>query len=529
MIGMFRRLRLPRTVRSASGWMTLVNGMLLAGIGVLGLVVHLTMTQASDVSGELMREVDLGSTVSELQYLIQSMRILERDATFFAADPNSAELRVAQWQEVYASATRLLDRLHSETAGGGDPQALQRIESTQRHVEEYSAGFKDVMAAVVAGKIGDPQTAVSALQEPRQASETALKELSDFSSDRVSSAGTLRNEFAQTLSGVRYATYVSVASFLLIGTAASWWLRLSIVRPLLQAGKLANEVAKGELLAEVPGQRLTEYEQLFAALSSMQEGLRGVVSGMSTEAQIVASAATEIAMGNADLSLRAENRAVSLQTIALAVDGLSQSVRRMASSTIDLNQRTEAMRRACHAGAAAGVSIQTAVERIAGHSQQIKALAQTINRVSMQTKLLAVNVAVEAATSRHDKANGMNPVAHAVRELAVESDAAAQAINSLAAKASEDTNEVLRLANETRSSIAAIAELAERSAEGTQRLSDGLQEQQREADELAGAAGGLEELGAQDAAMVEQAAASAASLRESAQRLLSTVRVFKIS
>lgn len=201
----------------------------------------------------------------------------------------------------------------------------------------------------------------------------------------------------------------------------------------------------------------------------------------------------------------------------------------MASSTLDLHERTSAMREACTAGSAAGTRIQAGVRQVAGHSEQIRALAKTIHRVSMQTKLLAVNVAVEAAASRHDRPNGMNPVAQAVRELAVESDAAAQAINALAAKASEDSREILRLADETHASLAAITELADRSAEGTRQLTDGLHAQEKEADGLARAAGGLEELGARDAAMVEQAAAAATNLKESAQRLLACVRVFKVS
>ena len=60
-------------------------------------------------------------------------------------------------------------------------------------------------------------------------------------------------------------------------------------------------------------------------------------------------------------------------------------------------------------------------------------------------------------------------------------------------------------------------------------LTDGLHTQEKEADGLARAAGGLEELGAQDAAMVEQAAAAATNLKESAQRLLACVRIFKVS
>ena len=84
-----------------------------------------------------------------------------------------------------------------------------------------------------------------------------------------------------------------------------------------------------------------EVGQLLQALQQMREQLTQVVRNVRSGAEGVATASTQIAQGNTDLSARTESQASSLQQTAASMDLLSTAVKQNADSAIQANQLSE--------------------------------------------------------------------------------------------------------------------------------------------------------------------------------------------
>ncbi len=239
------------------------------------------------------------------------------------------------------------------------------------------------------------------------------------------------------------------------------------------------------------------------------------------------NAAHEIASGNLDLSTRTEMQASSLEQTASAMDSLTHAVQQNAANA----------RQACTLAAGAtelaqtgGAAVQQAVQTMASiraSSRQIVDIIGVIDGISFQTNILALNAAVEAARAG-EQGRGFAVVASEVRTLAQRSAAAAKEIKALiaASVATIDSGSVsVQQAGERMDDIVAsvqqvndiIARISAASAEQAQGIA-----------EVNQAVGQMDDVTQQNAALVEQAAAAAASLQEQAVQLSGAVSVFKL-
>lgn len=312
-----------------------------------------------------------------------------------------------------------------------------------------------------------------------------------------------------------------------IAIAAAVWIIRSIQRPLHSAMEVANQVAEGDLTAKIDVRNQDELGLLLAALQRMQASLVQTVHNVRTGAEGVASASHQIAMGNADLSSRTEEQASALEQTAASMEELGSTVRQNADNARQANQLAlNASSVALQGGEVVGQVVDT-MRGINESSRKIADIIGVIDSIAFQTNILALNAAVEAARAG-EQGRGFAVVAGEVRNLAQRSAEAAKEIKSLITDSVERVEQGSMLVDKAGSTMSEVVTSIRRVTDIVGEISAASSEQSQGVAQVGEAVTQMDQTTQQNAALVEESAAAADSLRKQAQDLVDAVAVFKL-
>jgi methyl-accepting chemotaxis protein len=301
-----------------------------------------------------------------------------------------------------------------------------------------------------------------------------------------------------------------------------------ITRPLLQAVSIAQTVAAGDLSSHIDVSSRDETGQLFRALHAMQESLVTVVSRVRTGSESVSSASFEIADGNQDLSARTEQQASALQQTAASMEQLNSAVQQNADNARQANQLAQsASSVAVQGGEVVGQVVET-MKGINESSRKIADIIQVIDGIAFQTNILALNAAVEAARAG-EQGRGFAVVASEVRSLAGRSAEAAKGIKQLINASVERVEQGSSLVDKAGATMAEVVASIRRVTDIMGEISAASNEQSTGVSQVDEAITHMDQSTQQNAALVEQMAAAASSLKGQAGDLVQTVAVFKLA
>ncbi|HYA66109.1 MAG TPA: methyl-accepting chemotaxis protein, partial [Burkholderiaceae bacterium] len=322
-----------------------------------------------------------------------------------------------------------------------------------------------------------------------------------------------------------------VVTFMLGGLALAVFLGIaiarSITRPLAVSITVADAVARGDLTSELVPQGSDELTHLQQALRDMVLSLRQVVSSVRTGVDSVATASGQIASGNQNLSARTEQQASSLEQTAASMEQLSSTVKQNAESARQANQLAAAASEvAGRGGQAVGQVVETMGE-IQASSRKIAEIIGVIDGIAFQTNILALNAAVEAARAG-EQGRGFAVVAGEVRSLAQRSAQAAREIKSLIADSVDKVESGSRQVTEAGKTMKDLVDQVRRVTDLLGEIASATMEQNSGIGLVNNAVNQLDKMTQQNAALVEQSAAAAASLREQASQLARAVAIFKM-
>src|SRR3989344_8550341 len=296
----------------------------------------------------------------------------------------------------------------------------------------------------------------------------------------------------------------------------------SICRPLEDARRMAQAIAGGDLSQHIAAEGKDEVADLQRALRDMQQGLGALVAQVRDASGNIATASQEIATGNQDLSQRTEQTASNAQEAVSSLSQLTATVQQTASSSQMANQlAASASQMATHGGGVVQQAVAS-MHEISPSSRKIGDIIGLIDSIAFQTNILALNAAVEAARAG-EQGRGFAVVASEVRSLAQRSAAAASDIKGLIQNSVTAVDGGVRHVEEAGTAMKDIVSSVQRVGDIIGEITAAASEQSAGIGQVNGSVGEIDRMTQQNAALVEESAAAAESLREQAARLSQVV------
>ena len=405
-----------------------------------------------------------------------------------------------------------------------EERALSDAVVSQRD-QFVQGGFEALYAAIAAG-------------DHATMNELALNKMAGLQDQYVKASDALiafkqhyaEHEYAQAQS--RYHLIVGIATVgILVGVVSAMlcglFLQRAISRPIEQALTHFQAIAAGDLSGTIEIESHNEMGALLGGLADMQRDLAGTVNTVHTSSESIASAAREIAAGNQDLSERTEAQASSLERTASSMDKLTATVRQNADNVENARSLTGNAASIADKGAEIVMNVVSTMERIKTSSTKIEEIIAVIDGIAFQTNILALNAAVEAARAG-EQGRGFAVVASEVRSLAQRSAASAKEIKGLIGASVASINDGAGLVGTAGVTMQEISQAVKRVADVMEEVAAASAEQSSGIEQVNQAVAQMDGATQQNAALVEQAAAAAASLQEQAARMEEVSAHFKL-
>jgi methyl-accepting chemotaxis protein len=340
----------------------------------------------------------------------------------------------------------------------------------------------------------------------------------------------LRKQLDDTVAAAQRELLIGVASIALMTALAAWIMFVittTTTSSVSLALRLAKGVAAGDLSQQIVARGNDEMGHLLHALATMQSSLSSVVTAVRRDSEGVAAASAEIAQGNNDMSARTESQASALEQTAASMEELSGTVRQNADSARTANQLALSASSVAIKGGEVVAQVVDTMKGINESSHKISDIIQVIDGIAFQTNILALNAAVEAARAG-EQGRGFAVVASEVRSLAGRSADAAKEIKILINASVERVEQGTVLVDQAGITMNEVVTSIRRVTDIMGEISAASNEQALGVAQVGEAVKQMDEVTQQNAALVEEMAAAASSLKNQASDLVETVSVFRL-
>ncbi|MDP3619151.1 MAG: methyl-accepting chemotaxis protein [Ramlibacter sp.] len=306
------------------------------------------------------------------------------------------------------------------------------------------------------------------------------------------------------------------------------WIRRTATRVLgadpSRARRVLSDLAAGQLDMDIPQ---APAGSLMASLGQLVGQLQSSLGRIQTATHTVSAVSGEMAQGNLDLSQRTEQGAQRLQQVVLDMQALSQHITQAGQSTHEADRLTGRAATAAQQGGEVVARVVLTMDGMHADSQRMNDIIGVIDSIAFQTNILALNAAVEAARAG-ELGRGFAVVAAEVRTLATRSGAAAAEIRQLITTSTRKVADGATLVRDAGQAMQDIVHTVGEVGRVMERLSEASTQQAHSVTGMQQAIGDLDHMTQQNAALVEESAASADQLRQQAQQLVDAVSMFRL-
>jgi methyl-accepting chemotaxis protein len=402
------------------------------------------------------------------------------------------------------------------------------LATIQRNYAIYESIAAQAMAAAMES---DMVTADKALFNARESRVAMFKAVEESIQLRLTTAERMSMDGAARAAKTAWVSLGLALAMALVGSLVAWHITRRIGGALgaepEEVSGIVSRIADGDLtgvIALKPGDR----GSVLAAVKRMQDAFVRTVSAVRMGSESVSTASAEIAMGNQDLSSRTESQASALEETAASMEELGSTVVQNADNARQANQLAQNASAVAIKGGEVVAQVVDTMKGINDSSKKISDIISVIDGIAFQTNILALNAAVEAARAG-EQGRGFAVVAGEVRSLAQRSAEAAKEIKQLINDSVERVTQGSALVDQAGSTMEEVVTSIRRVTDIMGEISAASAEQSAGVAQVGEAVTNMDQATQQNAAMVEEMASAAASLRTQAAELVQSVAIFKLS
>ena len=512
----FRNLRIGMRIGVGFGLVLTIMLIIIFASSILGVKNRQSLINGlGTANGKIILATKMKSLLLEIGLSMRNVG-LQSDVNAMQKEDEKIKAKKKEYIEVR--------KKFSETGlSSEEKKMLENLTQLEREIDEP---FKEAVGQALAFNSEGAGKVISNRIDP--ITQKALAELDKLVTAQNAAADSVLEDVVNAANRQMVLFYFIAAITVGAGAVIVLVLERSITRPLQQAVQIATKVAGGELVSNVLVTGNDEISALLSALKAMNSNLLKIVLDVRSGTNAISTASLEIATGNQDLSSRTESQASSLQETASAMEELTATVKHNAENAERAyGLAISSSRLASEGGKVVGKAIET-MKSIQDSSRKVVDIIGVIDGIAFQTNILALNAAVEAARAGAE-GRGFAVVAAEVRNLAQRSATAAKEIKGLINDSVEKIHEGGRLVDDTGVTMGKIVVSVENVATIFSEIKEASNEQSLGIQDVSQAISQIDEMTQLNAALVEEAAAAAESMRLEAAALLESVSVFRWS
>jgi methyl-accepting chemotaxis protein len=501
----------------------------MALVVVIGSIVGVgTSWQLSLLRGEFdafaAQEFSATQRMNTLALQLGQLRGFEKSAIINTGDSVSAAVHIKAWQ---ASLGTTIKAVQDLAKAAPNATIAAQVTSLEGKLQSYGKGLAPTLDLINSSAITSAAEAYQS-SEPQRAEGDAIDAVvAQLNADIAKLAQTRRASVSSRVNNTIVSLWLLLLSPGLVFLPLMGLTIASVTGPLKRAEAHTQAIAQGDLTQEINPKGRDEIARLMLCMKDMQASLRTMVSSVRESSQNMLTASTEIAAGNQDLSNRTEQAASNLQQTASSMDELSTTVEQSAQSANVANVLADtACQRAEHGGQVVESVVQQMAD-ISTASKQIADIIGVIDGIAFQTNILALNAAVEAARAG-EQGRGFAVVASEVRSLAKRSADAAKEIKGLIGQSVERVEVGSKRVKDAGNVMVEIVDSIRRVTQAMGEIADATRQQSLGISHVGESVSQLDQMTQQNAALVEQSAAAADSLRQQALGLTEAVARFHV-
>ncbi len=491
--------------------------------------------------------VALGVAISGMQTAAtQFDRFIEQDQAFLAASTNlyAQGLQMGQaLRNIILSPSNQLAYKNLDTGRDSftkelstaqvlaqrDPAVTQQLQKIRALQERQT----EMQRKIVSLATDNQAAAIESLNKEETPLWREIRaELLDLIKAKNAGVAAAKVDLASRTHAALVYSLLLAAGAILGGAGVAFWLTRNVMRQLGgepdYAASIAASIAAGDLTRQIAVDSERNPASLLFAMRTMQDSLAALVLKVRSGTDTITIASTEIAAGNLDLSARTEEQASSLEETAASMEELTSTVQQNGDSVRQANQLANAASEVASRGGAAVADVVGTMASINASALRIVDIISVIDGIAFQTNILALNAAVEAARAG-EQGRGFAVVAAEVRNLAQRSAAAAKEIKELIGDSVDKVEAGSRMVNSAGATMNDVVASVKRVTDIMGEIALAGQEQSAGIAQVNQAVAQMDQVTQQNAALVEEAAAAADSMREQATQLSSVVATFKLA
>ena len=320
---------------------------------------------------------------------------------------------------------------------------------------------------------------------------------------------------------------ISLIAIIIIAVFISMFI-MSITKPLHLLVGVAKEIADGDLrTTKQKIKRKDELGELSDAFVAMRKKLVDTIMTVEESANNITMAAKELSEQNTDLAHRTESQAASIEETSASMTEISSTIRDSAEHSINGSKMILDSKSSVENAGNIISETTSNIEEVHDASSKIKDITKIIEDIAFQTNILALNASVEAARAG-EQGKGFAVVAAEVRNLAQTTQTSVKSITDLIENVYDKIDKATGTARESQEIFIEIQNKIDDASKIMQGISNSAVEQQNGIDQVKIAIAEMDSTTQKNAALVEEATASAELLFAQSKELMDAIHLFKL-